>query len=70
MSIQSPKNVAGAFDRISSHTKQTPLVTSSVLNNCLGHELVFKTESLQKTAPDSYHIDTSDTDHEMSSGHH
>lgn len=49
MSIQSPKNVAGAFDRISSHTKQTPLVTSSVLNNCLGHELVFKTESLQKT---------------------
>ncbi len=49
MSTQSPENVATAFNRISRYTKQTPLVTSNVLNNCLGHELVFKTESLQQT---------------------
>jgi threonine dehydratase len=49
MQIQSPENVSKAFGRISSHTNQTPLMTSDVLNNYLEHELVFKIESFQKT---------------------
>jgi threonine dehydratase len=47
--IQPPENVAIAADRIANYTRLTPLMTSEVLNKCLGHELIFKIESLQKT---------------------
>ncbi len=47
--IQSPQNVASAFDKIVSYIKRTPLMTSDLLNKSLGHEIVFKIENLQNT---------------------
>lgn len=49
MLIQPSSNVTTALARISGFAKQTPIIQSSVLNEQLGHELVFKAESLQKT---------------------
>lgn len=43
-----PEQVLAAQARISPYIHRTPLISSSFLNNCLGHEIVFKAESLQK----------------------
>ncbi|MET0155840.1 MAG: serine/threonine dehydratase [Rickettsiales bacterium] len=44
----SPDNVFEAQRRISSHTHRTPLLQSRLLNDWLGHELLFKAENLQR----------------------
>jgi threo-3-hydroxy-L-aspartate ammonia-lyase len=37
-----------AKDRIAKHVKNTPILSSSLLNRCLGHEIFFKAECMQK----------------------
>lgn len=49
MNIQAKENVALASKRLASTFPRTPLISSSFLNDQLGHELIFKAESLQKT---------------------
>lgn len=44
----SPDMVASAHQRIKSHIHRTPIITSSVLNEWLGHDIYFKCENLQK----------------------
>jgi threonine dehydratase len=41
--------IAKAAHRIMPYLHQTPIMTSEFLDNCLGHELLFKVDSLQKT---------------------
>lgn len=43
-----PDVVEKAYKRISNHIKKTPIITSSILNNWLGHEILFKIEGFQK----------------------
>jgi threonine dehydratase len=45
----SNNNVASALHRISPYIHKTPLVSSENLNSMLGHRVIFKAESLQKT---------------------
>lgn len=47
--ILSQASVIEAQDRISGHLNKTPLLESSLLNNWLGHEIIFKVEGFQKT---------------------
>ncbi len=42
------KDIADAKKRIANHINTTPVVSSSLLNNLLGHEILFKAECLQK----------------------
>ena len=46
--ILNPLEVELAHKRISGYIHKTPLISSVILNNFLGHEIIFKTESLQK----------------------
>ena len=43
-----PEDVSAAYERIKSHIHRTPLLSSSHLDNWLGHEIIFKTEGFQK----------------------
>ena len=45
----SPESVLEAQTRISPYLSRTPLLESSLLNSWLGHDLVFKVESFQRT---------------------
>ena len=47
--ILDPVDVALSYHRISPYIHRTPLMSSAILNELLGHEIVFKVESLQKT---------------------
>ncbi len=47
--ILPPVEVENAYNRISPYTHRTPLLSSTILNDLLGHEVFFKVESLQKT---------------------
>jgi threonine dehydratase len=38
-----------AYDRIKGQIKETPVITSNLLNEILGHEIYFKLENFQKT---------------------
>lgn len=49
MSKLSFKDVAAAQQRITPYVVKTPLLHSSLLNQWLGHEIIFKAECLQKT---------------------
>lgn len=49
MNIQPASNVKLAYERITPYLQKTPLLRSSYLNEALGHDIVFKAESLQKT---------------------
>ena len=42
------KNVETAKSRIDAHINKTPIVTSSLLNSWLGHDIYFKAEGFQK----------------------
>jgi len=42
-------DILHAHTRIAGHIYQTPVVSSTVLNNALGHQIYFKLECLQKT---------------------
>lgn len=42
-------NVAESLSRISGYIHKTPIVSSENLNSMLGHKVIFKAESLQKT---------------------
>lgn len=44
-----PEDIAAAQARITGHVHRTPLIQSETLNRALGHRIVFKAESLQKT---------------------
>jgi threonine dehydratase len=44
-----PTTIETAHQRISPYVHRTPLLSSSLLNNWLGHDIVFKAENLQKT---------------------
>lgn len=46
--ILEPIEVEFAYNRISNYINKTPLFSSSILNDFLGHEILFKVESLQK----------------------
>ncbi len=46
--IINPSEIEIAHNRISSYVHRTPLISSSILNNLLGHEILFKVECLQK----------------------
>jgi len=46
--ILAPVEVELAYHRISPYIHRTPLLSSAILNELLGHEIVFKVESLQK----------------------
>lgn len=46
--ILNPSEVEIAYNRIFGYVHRTPLISSSILNNFLGHEILFKVESLQK----------------------
>lgn len=43
-----PQQIFSAQERIAPYLHNTPLITSSLLNNWLGHEIIFKAEPLQK----------------------
>lgn len=45
----SKEDVLQAYKRIMPFINHTPLVSSSILNNLIGHEIIFKAESLQVT---------------------
>jgi threonine dehydratase len=45
----SPESVLEAQKRISPYLSRTPLIESSLLNSWLGHDLIFKVESFQRT---------------------
>jgi threonine dehydratase len=45
----SPDNILEAQARIAPHLRRTPLLESSLLNSWLGHDVVFKVESFQRT---------------------
>src|SRR5262245_7607483 len=45
----SPDSIFEAQTRIAPHLRRTPLLESSLLNSWLGHEIVFKVESFQRT---------------------
>jgi threonine dehydratase len=47
--ILRPEVIRTAHKRLESFVKRTPLLESSLLNNWLGHEIIFKAESLQTT---------------------
>jgi threonine dehydratase len=49
ITIQNPKNVELAYNRISNYLIQTPILESEVLNNQLGTKIYFKSESPQHT---------------------
>lgn len=42
-------DIQSARSRIAPYVKKTPIVSSSMLNKCLGHEIFFKAECLQTT---------------------
>lgn len=44
----SPIRIQEAAARIAPHLNRTPLLTSSLLNSWLGHQIIFKAESFQK----------------------
>lgn len=44
-----PEEVSKALNRISSFIHKTPVISSSLLNEWLGHEVLFKAEMFQKT---------------------
>ncbi len=44
----SPEKIFEAQNRIFGHLNRTPLMESSLLNNLLGHEIIFKVEGFQK----------------------
>lgn len=44
-----PQEIAKASIRIKPYIKATPIFSSSILNELLGHEILFKVEALQKT---------------------
>ncbi len=46
--ILNPSEIEMAYNRISAYIHRTPLVSSLILNNFLGHEILFKVECLQK----------------------
>ena len=46
--IQDPKVVAEAHERIKDHIRETPLLSSNLLNEYLGHEIFFKAEGFQE----------------------
>lgn len=41
--------VLAAYERIRDAVKETPILESGLLNNALGHKIIFKAESFQKT---------------------
>lgn len=43
-----PSEIKAAHQRISPYIHRTPLLSSQILNDFLGHEIVFKAECLQK----------------------
>jgi threonine dehydratase len=43
-----PSAIAEAHARIAPYIHRTPLLSSSILNDFLGHEIIFKVEGLQK----------------------
>lgn len=43
-----PSTIAAAHLRIAPYIHRTPLLSSQILNELLGHEIIFKVESLQK----------------------
>lgn len=49
MSSVTFSHIQSAATRIQPHISQTPILQSSLLNNWLGHEVLFKAECLQKT---------------------
>lgn len=42
------KDIETAYSRIGQYINKTPLISSSLLNNWLGHEIYFKAEGMQK----------------------
>ncbi len=48
MNLLSLQDIARAKQRISQHIRNTPILTSSLLNKWLGHEIYFKAEGFQK----------------------
>lgn len=48
MKLLSLQDIARAKQRISQHIRNTPILTSSLLNKWLGHEIYFKAEGFQK----------------------
>lgn len=46
--VMTPDAVVKAYERVAPFAHRTPLVTSQLLNQWLGHEVVFKAECLQK----------------------
>ncbi len=48
-SIINPAEIANTYERIKNYIHKTPIITSSLLNNKLGHQIYFKAEMLQKT---------------------
>ena len=49
LSLISPQAIAEASLRLAPYITRTPLMQSALLNSLLGHKVVFKVESLQKT---------------------
>jgi threonine dehydratase len=45
--VLSPDEIEIAYNRISNYIHRTPLISSSILNNILHHEILFKVESMQ-----------------------
>lgn len=43
------ENIVKAFDRIKNRINKTPILSSTLLNDWLGHDVFFKAECLQKT---------------------
>jgi threonine dehydratase len=47
--IIDPEEIVKTYERIKSYIHRTPLLESSLLSGWLGHEIIFKAESFQKT---------------------